>query len=120
LHRFLKSSFSKQAKNIILPNEISIQLCHKDVKLGYYQFVQHRIKHLKSGDELKIAEEGCLNKNGELVLKFSKSKLEEIEKLKADRYILIKAVVSFLVYWYDKEKEKESLIVLPEVRFVKK
>ena len=100
-----------------LPNEISIQLTHQDVNLGYFEFVQHRIKYLKWGDELKIDDEACLNKDGKPVLKFSNKELEEIEKLKAEGYLPKKAVVSFLVYWFDKEKEKESLIVLPEICF---
>jgi ATP-dependent DNA helicase RecQ len=35
-----------------LPNEISIQLTHKDVNLGYFKYVQRQIKPIKSGDIL--------------------------------------------------------------------
>jgi len=100
-----------------LPNEISIQLSHHDVKLGYFRFVQHRIRHINSGDILTIDKEGCLDKNNEPILKFSSKQLEEMAKLKADRYLPKKAIVSFLVYWFDQENEKESLIVLPEIFF---
>ena len=100
-----------------LPKEISIQLTHKDVRLGYFKFVQHRIKHIKTGDILNIDEEGCLDKNNESILKFSSKQLKEIKKLKAEGYLQKKAVVSFLVYWFDQENEEESLIVLPEIFF---
>jgi ATP-dependent DNA helicase RecQ len=100
-----------------LPNEISIQLTHKDVNLGYFKYVQRQIKPIKSGDILSIDDEGCLDKNNEPILKFSSKQLEEMAKLKAEGYLPKKAVVSFLVYWYDHESEKESLIVLPEIFF---
>jgi hypothetical protein len=58
-----------------------------------------------------------LDKNNEHILKFSSKQLEEIAKLKAEGYLPKKAVVSFLVYWYDQENEKESLIVLPKIFF---
>jgi ATP-dependent DNA helicase RecQ len=61
--------------------------------------------------------QGCLDKNNEPILKFSSKKLEEIAKLKKEGYLPKNAVVTFLVYWYDQENEKESLIVLPEVFF---
>ena len=100
-----------------LPKEISIQLTHRDVKLGYFKYVQRQINHMKSGDILSIDEEGCLDKNNEHILKFSSKQLEEIKKLKAEGYLPKKAVVSFLVYWFDQENEEESLIVLPEIFF---
>jgi ATP-dependent DNA helicase RecQ len=85
------------------------------VRLNYFRFVQHRIKYINSGDILCIDEEGCLDKNKEPVLKFSSKQLEEIAKRKSEGYLTKKAVVTFLVYWFDPEIEKESLIVLPEI-----
>lgn len=117
---FPELTITSDYKTYDLPIEISIQLTHSDVKLGYFEFVQHRITKLKWGDELKIDDEGCLNKDEKPILKFSNQKLAEIEKLKAEGYLPEKAFVSFLVYWFDKEKEKESLIVLPEIRFERK
>jgi len=100
-----------------LPKEISIQLTHKDVNLGYFKYVQRQIKPIKSGDILSIDEEGCLYNDKERILKFSSKQLEEIKKLETEGYLPTRAVVSFLVYWYDQENEKESLIVLPEMFF---
>jgi len=100
-----------------LPKEISIQLTHRDVNLGYFKYVQRQIKPIKSGDILSIDEEGCLDKNNKHILKFSSKQLQEMAKLKAEGYLPNKAVVSFLVYWFDQENEKESLIVLPEIFF---
>lgn len=114
---FPEMTITSDYKTYDLPKEISIQLTHSDVRLSYFEFVQHRIKSLKWGDTLYIDNEVCLNKDKKQVLKFSNKQLKEIEKLKAEGYIPKKAVVSFLVYWWDKESEKESLIVLPEIRF---
>ena len=38
------------------PDEILLQLTHRDVQLGYFEFVQHRIRELLSGDALLLTE----------------------------------------------------------------
>src|SRR5690606_21319844 len=60
------------------PNELVMHLTHRHIYLGYFEFVQHRIKHMISGDLLIIKELGCENSNGELVLKFSQEFLRII------------------------------------------
>ena len=86
-----------------------------DIQLGYFGFIQKRIYSLNSGDPLAINEEGCLNKNHELVLKFSAHMKEEIQKQKELGFRISSAKVSFIVYWYNEQDEKECLVVLPEV-----
>jgi hypothetical protein len=44
-----------------------------DMNLGYFRFVQYRIKHIKSGDILTIDDEGCLDMNNE--------KMQVLEKI---------------------------------------
>ena len=120
---------SIQAENIVhvednnsyaAPDELSVQLTHKHVQLGYFEFVQKRILSLKSADLLKVNEEGCLNQRGEQVLKFSAHMKEEIQKLQQIGYSMSAAKVTFLVYWYSEVKDKEFLVVLPEITFLKK
>jgi ATP-dependent DNA helicase RecQ len=97
------------------PRELVIYLTHSDVKLGYFEFVQSRIAGLKSGDELALAEEGLLNQ-GKLILKFSKSFINDLSARKSKGYRLTAAKVNFIVFWQDKEKLKaECEIVLPVV-----
>ena len=86
--------------------------------LGYFEFVQHRINGLKSGDSIFICDEGCKNNKGELVLKFSRSFLEKLSEIKQSGFQLKEAKVNFIVYWTNDDK-KEVKIVLPELCFEK-
>ncbi|MBN2172870.1 MAG: ATP-dependent helicase, partial [Bacteroidales bacterium] len=105
---------------MIMPStEIVMQLSHEDVNLGYFEFVQHRIKNILSGDSLISKEDGCANSKDDLVLKFSKKFLETIELRKRKGYKLISAKVNFMVYWKNEETEKEVKIILPELYFEK-
>jgi ATP-dependent DNA helicase RecQ len=101
------------------PGSLIVRLSHKDLHLGYFEYVQKRIHALISGEPLFISEEGCKNKTGELVLKFSKSFLNAIEERKKNGYQPVNAKVNFIVYWKDEEKDKEVKIVLPEMQFEK-
>ena len=101
------------------PKEIILHLNHKDVNLGYFEFVQHRIKDMFCGQLLKVSSEGCCNENGEQVLKFSKKFLEVIKANDAKGYVMKDAKINFMVYWFKEEIEKEILIILPELNFEK-
>lgn len=99
------------------PKELVMHLTHKDVRLGYFEYVQHRIRDLISGAQLTITEDGCANTKNYLVLKFSKSYVETINELEGKGYKLKTAKVNFIVYWLNEETQKEVKIVLPELYF---
>lgn len=101
------------------PEEINVLPGHKDVNLGYFEFVQDRVKNLQSGDVLMVKEDGLANKNGELILKYSLKFIQEIGEHKARGYHLKSARVNFLVYWMNPGTKKELLIVLPEITLEK-
>jgi ATP-dependent DNA helicase RecQ len=102
------------------PKELAMHLTHENVNLGYFEFVQHRIKNILSGDSLIVVEDGCANSNGDLVLKFAKKFLETIEGRKRNGYELKSVKVNFIVYWLKEGAEQEVKIILPEINFVKK
>ena len=101
------------------PNGITLNLTHKDLYLGYFEYVQHRINKLICGDRLLISEEGCKNTEGEFVLKFSNKFLETISEERNKGFELMEAKVNFIVYWANSEN-KEVKIVLPELYFEKR
>ena len=101
------------------PSDIVFQLSHKDLNLGYFEYVQHRINKLVSGDSILVAEEGCKNANGDFILKFSKKFLDILSEKRKKGYELKGAKVNFIVYWADEEKKIEVKIVLPELHFEK-
>ncbi|HLU86544.1 MAG TPA: RecQ family ATP-dependent DNA helicase [Taishania sp.] len=101
------------------PNELVMHLTHRHIYLGYFEFVQHRIKHMISGDLLIIKELGCENSNGELVLKFSQEFLRIIEEQLSNGFQLKSAKVNFIVYWLKEGSEQEIKVILPELYFEK-
>ncbi len=44
------------------PNQLVMNLSHKDIWLDYFMGRQHEISQLKSGDELIVRENRCLDK----------------------------------------------------------
>ncbi|MFT3747039.1 MAG: RecQ family ATP-dependent DNA helicase [Agriterribacter sp.] len=99
------------------PSGLVLHLSHKDLNLGYFEYIQRRVNELTSGDSLKVSEEGCKNSRGELVLKFSKRFLDKLSEIKKNGFGLEEAVVNFIVYWKGEENSNEAKIVLPELRF---
>ena len=101
------------------PSGLVLHLEHKDLNLGYFEYVQHRVKLLTSGDSITISDEGCKNGKGDLILKFSKKFLERLGEIKISGFELNEAKVNFIVYWKDDDKKIEVKIVLPELYFEK-
>ncbi|MEO6684940.1 MAG: hypothetical protein ABIN24_03205, partial [Dyadobacter sp.] len=99
------------------PRELALQLSHKEINLGYFEYIQHRINLLISGDVIKINGEGCINMKDELVLKFSRKFLERLEEIKATGFQLKSAKVNFIVYWKKEDSAQEIKIILPELYF---
>jgi ATP-dependent DNA helicase RecQ len=96
------------------PEVLTIGLTLKNVQLGYFEYVQGRIKGLVSGMALRMEEEGLAGPKG-LVLKYSNAFKERLKNLDAKGWKPERAMVNYLVYWTDKDKDMESLVVLPEL-----
>ena len=121
LDKFQAENVMRISNNINYPDpdEITVQLTHKDIQLSYFFYIQRRVQPLNSSDSLKVAEEGCLNKEGELVLKFSAHMKQQISKLQELGYKASVAKVAYMVYWYCKEEKEKVLIILPEITFIR-
>jgi ATP-dependent DNA helicase RecQ len=104
--------------NYPAPEQISLQLFHKDVVLDYFSWRKKEIDSLKSGRELKIHDTGCFY-DGKQVVKFSSKFCDRMEKLKAKGYFPVKASVRHIVFWQGKDREEEIKIVLPDIEFSK-
>jgi ATP-dependent DNA helicase RecQ len=102
------------------PARIACLLGYKDLHLGYFSYVQSRVKKLASGDPLKVQQDGLANEKGELVLKYSQHFLKELERYKNLGYEPVEAEVHFVVIWKHQESEKEIRVVLPEMVFEQK
>jgi ATP-dependent DNA helicase RecQ len=100
------------------PEEISMQLTHKDVVLDFFKDKKEIIFKLHSGAKLNL-------KNGFLsaeiddrtvrVAKLSKACVEQVEYLESKGYIPFSADVRFVVAWKGEEDEQETAVLLPNI-----
>jgi ATP-dependent DNA helicase RecQ len=99
---------------------LALHLSHKDLNLGYFEYIEKRVNALTCGDTIAISDEGCKNEKGELVLKYSKRFRDRLVEIEKSGFELKEAKVNFIVYWTNDEKNIEVKIVLPELYFEKK
>jgi ATP-dependent DNA helicase RecQ len=97
------------------PQQLALYLTHRDVQLGYFEFVQHRISNLFSGASLQILEDGLGNSRGEFICKYSQKFRELLKERYKRGFTIAEASVNFVVFWKDEPKEKESKIILPQL-----
>ncbi len=112
------------------PKYFEIILEHKDINLGSQKYFKtlEKINTLKSGDNLmkdtvqftNSVGIGLAKQDGGNVLLFSKKFINNKYNLfLKDGYQLTGGTVAYLVYWFDKESDKEYKIVLPKLHFKK-
>lgn len=101
------------------PKQIALYLTHRDVQLGYFDFVQHRINGLFSGDSLQILEDGLGNSRGDLICKYSQKFKNLLKEQYEKGFRITEATINFVVFWYDESKDKESKIILPQLQLMK-
>ena len=104
--------------DIIYEEPVVIELIFNltDVNLGYSEFVQDNLNNLMSGDELQL-NEGYIISNNKKVGRLSKKAYEIIIQRKEKGYVVEHLEIANLVYWYNKEIEKEILVLLPKIKF---
>lgn len=103
-----------------LPSQFQVvHLTHKDIWLDYFINRQDAISKLYSGEELNLDSEGCSDRRGNKILKFSNGFKEKIANLSSRGYHPSSAKVNFVVYWKKEDTSDEILIVLPEIKFCK-
>jgi len=101
------------------PQELVMQLSHRDVQLDFFLYCRPLIKDLNSGEFLGFDENGCNNSKGQAVVRFSKQLLIQIESMRQKNYVPKTAKIRFIVYWQKENSEREVRIVLPELSFEK-
>ena len=104
------------------PKEIVVQLSHREVYLDYFKNKKHIIKNLVSGQKLEIYNEYLLieiENQKHSVLKFSQSFINFIEQQKQKGYCPLNAQIRFIVAWKGEGDNDDSMIILPDIKFVK-
>jgi ATP-dependent DNA helicase RecQ len=93
-----------------------IQLTYKDIWLDFFYSRQKEIVKLKSGDHLAVNEEGCLDRNGYYVIRFSKAFKEKVADYKNRGFQLVRSRINLIIHWKKQDTENEIKILLPEVK----
>ena len=101
------------------PDLLVMHLSHRDIWLDYFISRQKLIANLKSGDKLMVNNDGCFDKAGNCIVKFSNDFKEQIIDFQSKGYKLTESVINYIVYWQKEDSEDEIRIVLPELRFRK-
>jgi len=98
--------------------QIRILLQHRDVNLGYFEYIQHRMNDILSGSGLTVLADGLGNANKERVVKFSNSFNDLLSSWRKKGFGISEATVNFIVYWKG-EDNKEIKILLPQLVLTK-
>ncbi len=99
------------------PKGFAVHLTYEDVYLDYFDYVQHRVGKLFSGDSLRFKDDGCATPDGEQVLKFSRRFREWLDATQAKGYVTKAAKVNYILYWLKDGAENEIKVLLPELYF---
>ena len=106
-------------KSYAMPDEIVLQLSHRDINLGFSKNYKMDILTLQSGAALTYHDH-CLAipATGRDIAMLSMKMQEKLGKWEAKGYHVVSAKVRFIVAWKPKEaprEEKESAIVLADL-----
>jgi len=91
-------------------------LTHRDVNLGYFEYVQNRLDGISSGSQLKAGPDGLSTSKG-LVVKFSAKFAQLVTDLTSKGHQISAAKVNYVVYWTNPNTGKEVKILLPDITF---
>ncbi len=104
------------------PKELTLQTTHRDVVLDYFKSRKNLVLSLRSGDPLNIdAPYLSTELNGRTVnlAKFSKSFSEKLNNLFEKGFHPVSAKVRFIVWWKGESDEKETPVILADLKLVK-
>lgn len=90
------------------PDEIVLQLSHKDVILDFFKSRKHLILNLRGGDPLGYHDRFLFNSEGTPVAKFSDKMQKEMQEWQERGYGFKSASVRFVVAWKSPDAPKEE------------
>lgn len=104
--------------NYAEPNEISLQLTHKDVVLDFFKSKKELIFKLHSGMLLSLDGDYLsaeVYNRTVRVAKLSKARIAELEKLAQRGFSVSSAEVRFVVAWKGEDDLEETAVMLPSL-----
>lgn len=92
-----------------MPNEIVLQLSHKDVNLGFFKSRKNEILQLRAGGQLRFDNNYLYDQNKQQPLAQLSQKMQGELALWAERkYSVSGVVIRFIVAWRPKDAPKEE------------
>ena len=106
-----------------MPDEIVLQLSHKDVNLGYFKRYKNDVLALRAGQKLRY-DEGYLfdMQTNKPVCQLSRKIMSEISGWNEKHYSISDVSIRFIVAWRPKDapkEEKESAVLLVDLTLSK-
>lgn len=102
-----------------LPDEVVLQLSHKDVDLGFFKSKKETILSLRAGERLEFCNNYLYNEpDHRAVCRLSQRMRKELEEWSARGYAATHAMVRFVVAWKPRDaprEEKECAVVLADL-----
>ena len=106
-----------------VPDEIVLQLSHKDVYLDFFKSCKQDVLALRGGDELAYNASCLYSKpSGKPVAKLSQGMVDKLAKWETKGFRVASANVRFIVAWKSKnaaKEDKESAVLLADLRLRK-
>ena len=106
-----------------MPDEIVLQLSHKDVYLDFFKCCKVDVLALRSGDKITYHAHYLFNPStGRVVAKLSQGLIGKLAKWETKGYVVVSASVRFIVAWRPKnvaKEEKELAVLLADMRLRK-
>lgn len=101
--------YSIDSKEYLMPEQVVLQLTHKDVNLGFFKNKKKEILSLRSGDSLNYNDGVFYNvTTSNPIAKLSKSMQATIDDWNKKGYNITSASVRFVVAWKPKDSPKEE------------
>lgn len=100
------------------PDEIALQLSHRDVFLGFFKDRKKDILRMHSGCALTLEPGGLsctVNGHSVQLVRYSKAFNEKLSALMQKGYRLVRADIRFVVAWREEGDETESAVLLPDL-----
>ncbi len=97
------------------PNDISVQLTHRDVYLDFFKDKKEKILSLRSGQPLWFKDNGFYSAAGDCVAVLSAKKRNELQELHRQGFSVYAAEVAFIAAWRSENDTVESAVMLPKM-----
>ena len=105
------------------PEEIVIQMSHKDVNLGFFKNRKNEVLSLRGGSSLSYSDHYFYDSNNKCVAKLSNKMQQTLTEWNEKGYDVYDTKVRFIVAWKPQDapkEEKEIAVILPDLYLKKR